>query len=288
MEYNLEISNLTKQYSGFTLKNVDLQLPKGIIMGLIGENGAGKSTMIKSILGLIPKNEGTIRLFAQEMDVSNEKAIKEQIGVVFDELHFPETLTANNINRSFSHIYKNWDISLFQSYLEKFHLPEKKIIKEFSRGMKMKLGIAAALSHKPKLLILDEATSGLDPVVRNEILDVFLDFIQNEEHSILMSSHITSDLEKICDYITFIQNGEIQFSRSKDELAETFCILKCGTSEFPSLAKEDILGYRSSHFGYEVLMENRSSMTGKYPDFVIDPASLEDIMLFYGKEISLC
>ena len=288
MEYNLEICNLTKHHSNFSLKNIQLQLPKGSIMGLIGENGAGKTTLIKTILGLIKKNEGTISLFNQQLNSSNEQQIKEHIGVVFDEIHFPETLTPKNINLSFSHIYHNWDSSLFWYYIEKFKIPEKKMIKEFSRGMKMKLSIAVALSHNPKLLILDEATSGLDPVVRNEILDVFLDFIQNEEHSILMSSHITTDLEKVCDYITFIQNGEIQFSRSKDEVTEQFGILKCGKEDFKTISKIDILGYRHSHFGYEILIENRSSMAKKYPSFVIDPATLEDIMLFYGKEISLC
>lgn len=288
MDYNLEISNLTKTYPGFSLKNVDLQLLKGTIMGLIGENGAGKSTLIKSFLGLIKKDSGNIRLLGLDINSEIETTIREQIGVVFDENHFPETLTAKDINLSFSRIYKNWDSSLFFNYLEKFKIPDKKAIKDFSRGMKMKLSIAAALSHYPKLLILDEATSGLDPVVRNEILDVFLDFIQDEEHSILMSSHITTDLEKVCDYITFIQNGEIQFSRSKDELTEEFGVLKCGTADFENIDCADILGFRSSHFGYEVLIENRSSIAKKYPDFVIDAASLEDIMLFYGKELSLC
>lgn len=288
MEYNLEISGLTKSYPGFSLKNVDLQLPKGTIMGLIGENGAGKSTLIKSVLGLIQKETGQVLLLGQAMNPANEAVIKEQIGVVFDECFFPETLTAKDIDRSFSHIYKGWERSLYFNYLEKFKIPEKKTIKEFSRGMKMKLAIAAALSHHPKLLILDEATSGLDPVVRNEILDVFLDFIQDEEHSILMSSHITTDLEKVCDYITFIQNGEIRFSRSKDAIEEQFGVLKCGSDDFKTIDKCDILGFRSSHFGYEVLISDRSTLSKKYPDFIIDGAALEDIMLFYGKELSSC
>ncbi len=288
MDYNLEISNLSKTYPGFSLENINLQLPKGTIMGLIGENGAGKSTLIKSVLGLIQKDKGNIQLFGLDMNETNELTIKEQIGVVFDECHFPQTLTAKNINDSFSRIYKNWDSSLYFNYLEKFKVKNKKTIKDFSRGMKMKLSIAAALSHHPKLLILDEATSGLDPIVRNEILDVFFDFIQDEEHSILISSHITSDLEKICDYITFIQNGTIQFSRPKDELTEQFGVLKCGAADFKIIDKKDILGFRSSHFGYEVLIENRSSIQKKYSDFIIDAASLEDIMLFYGKELSLC
>ena len=282
MEYSLKISNLTKEFEGFSLDNVSFQVKKGSIMGFIGENGAGKSTTIKSILNLLHPETGSISILGMKMK-EQERKIKEQMGVVFDECHFHSSLNAKDINKIMSKIYSNWDEEAFKNYLSKFNLPEKKIVKEYSRGMKMKLSIAVALSHHPTFLILDEATNGLDPVIRSEILEVFYDFIQDEEHSILMSSHITGDLEQIADYITFIQNGKIIFSERKDEILESFGILRCGKSDFMTIETKDIVGYKQSTYSYDVLVKNRSLIHKKYPKLTMDPASLEDIMLYYGK-----
>ncbi len=282
VENILEINNLTKEYDGFKLNNISFNLPKGSIMGLVGENGAGKSTTIKLILNLIKRKSGTIKVFGLD-NIKDEKEIKEQLGVVLDESNFHDNLNSKDVSSIMSRIYKNWDTPLFESYLKKFNLPEKKIIKEYSRGMKMKLSIAVALSHHPKLLILDEATSGLDPMVRNEILDVFLDFIQDENHSILISSHIISDLEKAADYITFIYQGEIVFSEEKDSLLESYGILKCGGEDFKTLDKESMVAFEKSSFGYNVLIKNRHSLPERYNKFIIDKPSLEDIMLLYTR-----
>lgn len=219
MENILEVKNLCKIYDKFSLRNIEFELPKGSIMGVIGENGAGKSTIIKAILNLININDGVIKIFGLD-NKEHEKEIKEDIGVILDEGFLSEYLTPNDINDIMKNIYKQWEEGLYFKYIENFKLPRDKISGEYSKGMKMKLKIAVALAHKPKLLILDEPTSGLDPIARNEILDIFQEFIQNEEHSILVSSHITSDLEGIADYITFINNGEMVLSKTKDELIE--------------------------------------------------------------------
>lgn len=219
MDNILEVKNLCKIYDRFSLKNISFELPKGTIMGLVGENGAGKSTTIKAILNLIPTSDGLVKIFGLDMK-EKEIEIKEDIGVVLDEGFFSEYLTPTDINNILSGIYKNWSEELFFKYLEDFKLPKNKISKEFSTGMKMKLKIATALSHKPKLLILDEPTSGLDPIARQDILDIFQEFIQDDEHSVLVSSHITSDLENIADYISFINNGEIVLSKTRDELID--------------------------------------------------------------------
>lgn len=219
MDNILEVNNLCKTYDSFSLKNINLELPKGTIMGLVGENGAGKSTTIKAILNLIHTSDGLVKIFGLDMK-EKEIEIKEDIGVVLDEGFFSEYLTPTDINNILSGIYKNWSEELFFKYLEDFKLPKDKISKEFSTGMKMKLKIATALSHKPKLLILDEPTSGLDPIARQDILDIFQEFIQDDEHSVLVSSHITSDLENIADYISFINNGEIVLSKTRDELID--------------------------------------------------------------------
>lgn len=219
MENILEVNNLCKTYDSFSLKNINLELPKGTIMGLVGENGAGKSTTIKSILNLINTNNGTVKIFGLDMK-EKEIEIKEDIGIVLDEGFFSEYLTPLDINDIMTNIYKNWSKESFLKYLEDFKLPKDKTSKEFSTGMKMKLKIAVALAHKPKLLILDEPTSGLDPIARQDILDIFQDFIQDEEHSVLVSSHITSDLETIADYISFINNGQIVLSKTRDELMD--------------------------------------------------------------------
>ena len=281
MENILEVKNLCKKYNQFELKNVNLTLPKGMIMGLIGENGAGKTTTIKSILNLT-NSTGEINIFGLNVK-KYDKKIKEDIGVVLNENFFSEYLNPKDINKIMKNIYKNWDEKLYFKYLEDFKLPQNKISKEFSSGMKMKLKIAVALAHHPKLLILDEPTSGLDPVARSEILDIFQDFIQNGENSILVSSHITSDLEHIADYITFINDGEIVLSKTRDELLEEYGIVKCSKAEFEKINKKDYVKYKVNRYEYDVLVENKSEFKRKYDFNVIDKPTLEDIMLIYIK-----
>ncbi|OAA92635.1 ABC transporter ATP-binding protein [Clostridium coskatii] len=280
MDEAISVRGLNKTYKNFSLKNVSFSVPKGSIVGFIGENGAGKTTTLKAILNLISRESGEIKILGRD-NIKDEKYIKEQIGVVFDESNFHDTLNAKNISKFMVKIYKQWDSNLFFNYLDKFQVPKDKIVKEFSRGMKMKLCIAVALAHNPKLLILDEATGGLDPVAREEILDIFLDFIQDEEHSILLSSHVTSDLDKIADYITFIHEGQIVFSKSKDDLRENMGMLKCGASDFNNLSKEEFINYRKNQFGYEVLINDKYDFIKKHPKLVVDNTSIEDVMLFY-------
>lgn len=275
MENILEIKNLSKRYTGFALENINLTLPKGCIMGFVGENGAGKTTTIKLILNLIHRDSGEIKVLGLD-NIKDEKKVKENIGVVLDESTFPDNMKIADVSLVMKSIYTNWDENIFRTYAEKLSLPQQKIFKDFSRGMKMKLSIAVALSHQAKLLILDEATSGLDPIVRDEILDIFLDFIQDESHAIFFSSHIISDLEKIADYITFIHKGKILFSKSKDSLLYDYGILKCSNSDFEQIDKDIIIGSRKNKFGVEALVK-REQLKGNY---IVDPASIEDIMLF--------
>lgn len=282
MDDILQVSHLSKSYGDFQLKDVSFRLPKGMIMGFVGENGAGKTTTIKSILNLIQRDHGAIEIFGLD-NIKDEQKIKEQIGVVFDEIYFQPNLRAREIALIHKAIFRTWDQALFDRYLKEFDLPAGKIIKDYSRGMKMKLSIATALSHHPKLLILDEPTSGLDPVVRNEILDIFLDFIQDEEHAILFSSHITSDLEKIADYITFIHQGQVVFSRAKDELLYQYGLLKCSEEDFCKLSRSDYVGCRKNQFGCEVLVKDKTYAARLLPGALIDNVTIEDIILFYVK-----
>lgn len=282
MHDSLEVKNLCKKYNEFELKNINLKLPKGMIMGLIGENGAGKTTTIKAILNLINTDNGEIKIFGLNIK-ENEKKIKEDIGVVLDDSFLSEYLNPTYINKIMKKIYQNWDEKLYFKYLEDFKLPKNKISKEFSSGMKMKLKIAVALSHHPKLLILDEPTSGLDPVARSEILDIFQDFIQNEENSIFVSSHITSDLEHIADYITFINEGKIVLSKTRDELLEMYGIVKCSKSEFEKIDKNDYVKFKVNRYEYDVLVEDKSKFKRKYDFKIIDKPTLDDIMLIYIK-----
>lgn len=282
MENVIEINNLCKKYDGFELKNVNLTLEKGTIMGLIGENGAGKTTTIKAILNHINTDQGEIKLFGLD-NKENEKKIKEEIGVVLDDSFLSEYLTPIDINKIMKNIYKNWDEELYFKYIEDFKLPKDKISKEYSSGMKMKLKIATAISHHPRLLILDEPTSGLDPVARNEILDIFQEFIQDEENSILVSTHITSDLEHIADYITFISNGEIVLKKTRDELLENYGIVKCSEDEFKKINKNDYIKYKKNRYEYEVLIENKFEFKKQYNIEIIDKPTIEDIMLVYIK-----
>lgn len=281
MENILEVRNLTKQYADFTLDHVTFSIPKGTIMGLIGENGAGKSTTINAILDLIHKDDGTVTFWGQEL--SSAKQLKEDIGVVFDGINFYETLTAAKVGKISQTAYKQWNDRLYRDYLNRFQLPADKEIKTFSKGMKMKLCIAVALSHKPKLLILDEATSGLDPVMRDDILDVFLEFVQDEEHSILISSHITTDLEKVADSITFIHQGKVLFCKAKDELLYQYGIIRCGAAAFDEIEKSEILAYRKEDYQRNVLVADKEKARRRYKNVVVDDAAIDDILLLYVK-----
>ncbi len=281
MEMSLQIENITKRYAGFELDHVSFSIPKGTIMGFVGENGAGKSTTIKAILDLIKKEEGTVTFWGEEL--ASSKQLKENIGVVFEGINFYETLTPVKVGKISKAAYTQWDDFLYQGYLKRFGLPLDKEIKNFSRGMKMKLSLAVALSHRPKLLILDEATSGLDPVMRDDILDVFLEFMQDEEHSVLMSSHITTDLEKIADYITFIHKGKILFCKSKDELRYRYGIIRCGAVLFEQIDKKEILAWRKDEYQWNVLVADKEKAKQKYKTAVIDDATIDDILLMYVK-----
>lgn len=279
---SIRISNLCKNYGSFQLDNVSFTLPQGCIMGLIGENGAGKSTTLKLLLNLIRRDSGEISIFGLD-PVKEERKIKEQIGVVFDENFFHDVLRARDIPSVLRPLFANWDDRLYDSLCTRFQLPREKKIKEYSRGMKMKLSIAAAMAHHPRLLLLDEATSGLDPVVRNEILDLFQEFIQDERNSILLSSHITSDLERVADYITFLHQGRVIASESKDDLLQSYRVLRCGAERFRSINQSDVVGFRKSGVGVEALVKPDPTRPHAYDGCVLDPATLEDIMLFYVK-----
>ena len=282
MENILEVKNLCKKYKGFELQNVNITLPKGMIMGFIGENGAGKTTTIKAILDIIKNYTGEIKIFGLD-NRKEDKKIKEDIGVVLDDMFFPEILTPNDINTIMKNIYKNWDSQLYFKYLNDFTLPNNKPIKTLSKGTRKKLEIATAISHHPKLLILDEPTAGLDPIARNEVIDIFQNFIQNEECSIFISTHITTDLEHIADYITFINNGKIVLSKNREELLEEYGILKCSQEEFEKIDKKDFIKYKKNKYQYDVLVENIKEFNKKYQVNTIDKITLEELMILMVK-----
>ena len=284
MENILELQQVSKAFpsSDFALDQVTFSLPYGAILGVVGENGAGKTTTIDCILNTIPKSGGTIRIFGREMSDADTD-IREKIGVVYDGDNFPLYWTANQLSEVMEGLYAQWDRALFRKYLEEFRLPAGQKIKRYSKGMSMKLAIAAALSHHPKLLILDEATSGLDPIMRDEMLDVFLEFVQEEEHSILLSSHITSDLEKVADYIAFIHNGKVIMTASKDDLVYRYAVMRCKESQFLALDPDDILAYRRRDLQTDVLVPDIRNAQRKYRDVVIDHTSIEEIMLLLVK-----
>ena len=231
MKNVIEIKDLKKNYPDFSLTIDELKIPSGVVIGLIGEIGAGKTTFIKSILNIIKKDSGTIKIFNKDLE-EQELDIKKDIGVVLDNSFIPENLRPKDINMVMKEIYDNWDTKLFYKYLKDFKIKDNQILKTMSKGMRKKVEIATSLSHHPKLLILDEATSGLDPIVRNEVLDIFLDFIQDEDHTVILSTHITSDLEHIADYIIFINNGEIVLEKERNEILDNYGILKCDIDAF--------------------------------------------------------
>lgn len=284
MENILELQQVSKTFSksNFTLDNVSFSLPYGAILGFVGENGAGKTTTIGCILNTITKDGGTVKLFGKEMQDADTD-IREKIGVVYDGDNFPGHWSAEQLSKVMKGFYTNWDDELFSKYLDEFQLPPKQRIKHYSRGMTMKLAIAAALSHHPQLLILDEATSGLDPIMRDEMLDVFLDFVQEEDHSILLSSHITSDLEKVADYITFIHNGSLILTVSKNDLVYNYAVMRCKESQFLALDRSDMIAYRKRDFQIDVLVSDGKEAQRKYKDVVVDHVSLDEIMMLLVK-----
>lgn len=279
-ENAVEIKGLTKKFDGFTLDNIDLTVAKGSIMGFIGQNGAGKSTTINCLLNIMTPTSGEIKLLGLD-NRKDELEIKENIAAIFDELPFHEELNGDQFNFIFKDIFSKWNSETFFEYLDRFELPRKKKLGQFSKGMKMKFQIAAALSHSAKLLIMDEATTGLDPVVRNEMLDIFLEYLQDENNSILMSSHITSDLEKIADSVTFIDKGKLLLTGCKDDIIESHGLMRVKRSEFSEIAKEDFISARVNDFGADVLVSDKYSAMKKYSGATIDAATIDEIMLFY-------
>lgn len=280
MTNSIEIRGLCKSYRDFALRDVSFTLPGGAIMGLIGENGAGKTTTIKCILNLIDRDSGSITLMGHD-NLTEEQLVKQDIGVVLDECFFHDTLRPRDLCKILAPVWQDWDSGLFRDYLDKFKLPEKQFIKEFSRGMKMKLSLAAALAHRPRLLILDEATAGLDPVVRDEILEEFLSFICDEDHAILLSSHITSDLEKVADSIAYLHKGRLLFQMDRDELLEKYGVLRCSPEQLEVLDNRLKVATRKTGFTCETLVNDAAAARRALPDAVIDRASIEDIMQFY-------
>ena len=288
MKKAIEIKKLKKTYDNkFTLGEISLSISSGTIVGLIGENGAGKTTLIKSILGIIKKDAGEIKIFEKDYK-EYEPTIKEDIGVVLDNTFFPEILNVKDINSSMKSIYKNWDSKLFFKYIEEFKIPTNKKLNSMSKGMRKKIEIATALSHHPKLLILDEPTSGLDPIVRNEVLDIFLKFIQDETHTILLSTHITTDLEHIADQIIFINNGQKILDKSRDEIIDNYGILKCDIDYFPKIDKKDIIRYKKTKYNYEILITNKEKQSKKYKECIIDNITLEELMILMIKGGKVC
>lgn len=284
MENILELEQVCKAFpkTNFALDQVSFSIPYGSIMGFVGENGAGKTTTIGCILNTISKDSGTVKLFGKEMSDADTD-LREKIGVVYDGDNFPSYWTAEQLSRVMGGLYTRWDNALFHKYLEDFRLLPGQRIKNYSRGMTMKLVVAAALSHHPQLLVLDEATSGLDPIMRDDMLDVFLDFVQEEDHSILLSSHITTDLEKIADYITFIHDGRLIMTASRNDLVYNFAVMRCKESQFLELDPGDILAYRKRDFQMDVLVSDGKEAQRKYRGFVVDHVSVDEIMLLLVK-----
>ena len=275
----IEIKGLEKRYDGFQLGSFDLTLPSGCIMGLVGGNGAGKSTTIKLIMNAIGRDAGEISVLGVDNRSAEFRDVKEDIGVVLDEAYFPEVMSARNVGKVMALTYKNWDAAAFEGYLKKFSLAPDKIFKDYSRGMRMKLAIAAALSHGAKLLILDEATSGLDPMARDELLDIFNDFTRDENCSILLSSHIVSDLEKICDYIAFLHRGRLVLCEEKDRLLDEYALVRLPEERLSELSEESVISRRASGYGTEALV-----LRGGIPAAIpTEHTSLEDIILFLAK-----
>lgn len=281
----LEVKDLKKEFKGFALKNISFTLERGYIMGFIGPNGAGKSTTIKLIMNLLKKDGGEIKVFGLD-NIKHEKEIKNRIGFVFDENYFYEELTVAEMKRVIAPLYKNWDDGAFNRYLKEFSLPPDKKIKELSKGMKMKFSLAVALSHNAELLIMDEPTSGLDPIIRSELLDILTSVIQDENKGIFFSTHITSDLDKIADYITFINDGRIIFSCPKDDIFEKYALVKGPKEILNAGVRQHFIGIKENRFGFEGLVKDKHQLNKMFKDgIVIDKPSLDDIMLYFTRRV---
>lgn len=276
----IELSHINKSFGEFAIQDLSLTVPSGTICGLVGENGAGKSTTIRLLMNVLRPDSGTARVLGADAAGPEFQKAKEDIGIVLDEAYYPESLTAVQVGKVMAETYRRWDQGMYDEYLRRFDLPGKKQFKDFSRGMKMKLAIAVALSHQPKLLILDEATSGLDPIVRDEVLEIFNDFTREEDHSILISSHILSDLEKLCDYIAFLHQGRLLFCDEKDRLLETYGIFAGTAEQLESLQKEAVIGRESSGYGGVRALVRRDEIPR---GLEVERASIEDIILFMVK-----
>ena len=276
----IEIKGLTKRYKDFALEGLDLTLPMGCVLGLVGANGAGKSTTIRLIMDAMERDGGTVEVLGVDNQSQEFQKVKEEVGVVLDETCVPEFITARQLGKIMADTYRNWEQDTYERWLDKFQLPGNKKFKEYSRGMTMKLGIAAALSHRARLLLLDEATSGLDPMVREELLEVFADFAAQDGHAVLISSHIVSDLEKICDYVAFLEKGQLVLCEEKDVLLDRYGILKCGREDLNRVDPAALHGVRLGQYGAEALVDRDRAPR----DMVVDRATLEDIILHLAKE----
>lgn len=279
----LQLKSVCKNYEGFSIRNVSFTLPTGYIMGLIGPNGAGKSTTIKMIMNLAKRNSGDIHIFGKD-NVKFEKEIKQHIGFVYDENHYYDDLTCEQMKRIIAPLYNNWDEAQYQSYMERLQVPHKKKIKQLSKGMKMKYAIAMALSHHAKLIIMDEPTSGLDPVVRSELLDILQEIVMEEEVSVLFSTHITTDLEYIADYITFMHNGEIVFTGEKDDILENYVIVKGSNDLLDKEGKELFIGLRKNKFGFAGLAKDKQEIQDWFgTEVILEKPTLDDIVVYTAK-----
>lgn len=282
MEAAIGLKNVTKRYEKFMLDHITMDIPKGSIVGLVGENGAGKTTLLKAILQMTSIQEGEITIDGSRMEDLSPQW-KDQVGVILPGVEFASRMNARQFGNCMRGLYKSWQDDVFEKYLDDFQIDRSKTIKEYSKGMKMKLDLAVSLSHQAKLLIFDEATSGLDPVVRDDILDILLEFIQDEEHTALISSHIISDLEKVADYIAFLHQGKLRFYMNKDELLYHFGVIRCTPEECQKIPDHYIQGCRRNQFGYEALIQDRERFQKEYPGYTVDSTSIEEIILFYVK-----
>ncbi len=272
----IELSHINKSFGDFAIRDLNLMVPSGTICGLVGENGAGKSTTIRLLMGALRPDSGTASVLGVDVTSPEFREVKENVGVVLDEAYFPESLNAAQVGKIMAATYRQWDQKLYDGYLKRFDLPEKKQFKDFSRGMRMKLAIVVALSHQPKLLVLDEATAGLDPIVRDEVLDIFNEFTREEDHSILISSHILSDLEKLCDYIAFLHQGKLLFCEEKDRLLETYALFVGTAQQMEELAGDAILDRESSGYGGVRAIVRRDAVPACLP---LEKPTVEDIIL---------
>ena len=276
----IKLSHINKSFGDFAIRDLNLTVPSGTICGLVGENGAGKSTTIRLLMGVLRPDSGTASVLGADVSSPEFRDVKEDVGVVLDEAYFPESLNAVQVGKIMAATYRRWDQGLYDGYLKRFDLPQNKQFKDYSRGMRMKLAIAAALSHQPKLLVLDEATAGLDPIVRDEVLDIFNEFTREEDHSILISSHILSDLDKLCDYIAFIHKGDLLFCEEKDQLLEQYGIFEDSRENLDCLQPEAIVAREESRYGgVRALVKRDLAPTG----FRLEKPTVEDVVLFLVK-----